>query len=79
MNQGQQQFLDYILERVKDDKSEEATTLLKDCFQKQDEGNFSQEDISRVVPKITDLIKPEKVEEVQGVMKQFAGSHSSKH
>ncbi len=72
MNQGQEKFLGYILERVKEDKYEEAKALLEENFKKQAEGNFTQEDISQFIPKIIALLKVDKIEEVQAVMKQFS-------
>ncbi|MDP4146870.1 MAG: hypothetical protein Q8936_20760 [Bacillota bacterium] len=72
MNQGQEKFLGYILERVQEDKVEEAKALLADNFRKQAEGTFTMEDVSQFIPKMISLLKPEKVEEVQAVMKQFA-------
>jgi hypothetical protein len=71
MNQGQEKFLGFILERVKDDKVEEARALLADNFRKQAEGTFTRNDAVQFIPKITALLKPGKVEEVQAVMKQF--------
>ncbi len=71
MNQGQEKFYNFILERVQDDKVEEAKELLKDNFRKQAEGTFSKKDISQFASKIASLLKPEKIEEVQMVMKQF--------
>lgn len=72
MNQGQEKFLGFILERVKEDKVEEAKALLADNFKKQSEGNFTQDDIVQFIPKMITLLKPDKVEEVQAIMKQFA-------
>lgn len=72
MNEGQERFLGYILERVQEDKIEEAKTLLADNFKKQAEGTFTAEDVKQSAVKIIALLKPEKVEEVQAVMKQFA-------
>lgn len=46
--------------------------LLVDNFRKQAEGTFAKEDISQFVLEIVSLLKPENVEEVQSVMKQFA-------
>lgn len=74
MNQGQEKFLGFILERVKEDKIEEAKALLADNFKKQAEGNFTQDDIMQFIPKMITLLKPDKVEEVKAVMKQFAGN-----
>ncbi|MDP4153215.1 MAG: hypothetical protein Q8865_07260 [Bacillota bacterium] len=72
MNQGQEKFYEFILERVQEDKVEEAKELLMDNFKKQQKGNFTQEDVLKFIPKMISLLKPEKVEEVQAVMKQFA-------
>lgn len=72
MNQGQEKFLGFVLERVQEDKVEEAKALLADNFKKQAEGTFTQEDALQFMPKMITLLKPEKVKEVQEVMKQFA-------
>ncbi|MDR3586864.1 MAG: hypothetical protein P4L59_16355 [Desulfosporosinus sp.] len=72
MNQEQELFLDFILERVKADRIEEAKVLLEYNFKKLAEGNFTQDDLEQVIPKMLDLLKPDKIEEVQTVMKQFA-------
>jgi hypothetical protein len=72
MNPGQEKFSGYILERVKEDKVEEAKALLADNFKKQAEGNFTHNDITQFIPKMIALLKPDKVEEVKAVMKQFA-------
>lgn len=77
MNQGQEKFLGYILERVQEDKVEEAREVLADNFRKQAEGTFTQEDALQFMPKMISLLKPEKVNEVQEVMKQFA--HNMRH
>lgn len=72
MNNGQEQFLGFILQRVKDDKVDEAKLLLADSFKKQSEGTFTHDDIMQFIPQMIALLKPDKVEEVQAVMKQFA-------
>jgi hypothetical protein len=74
MDQGQELFLSYILERVQEDKVEEAKQLLALGFQKLAEGNFTQEDIVELIPKMISILKPDKIEEVQEVVKQFAGN-----
>lgn len=72
MNQAQEKFYKFILERVQEDKVEQAKVLLEDNFRKQAEGNFTQEDVLKFIPKMISLLKPEKVDEVQAIMKQFA-------
>lgn len=76
MNQEEEQFLSFILERVKDDKVEEAKGLLAENFKKLTEGNFTQNDIVQFIPKMIALLKPEKLEEVQTVVMQFAENFS---
>ena len=70
--QGQEMFLNFILQRVKEDKVEEAKALLAENFKKQDEGTFTKEDIMQFVPKMMNLLKPEKLEEVKAVAMKFA-------
>ncbi|CAM5732991.1 MULTISPECIES: hypothetical protein [Niallia] len=76
--QGQEKFLAFILQRVQEGKEEEAKTILMDNFRKQDEGTFSKNDIEQFLPKMISLIKPERLEEIQAVVKQFSGSFGSK-
>jgi len=73
MDQGQELFLGFILERVQEDKVEEAKELLAYAFNKLTEGSFTQEDIMQFIPKMVMLLKPDKIEEVQAIMMQFAG------
>ncbi|MDQ7092244.1 hypothetical protein REC12_01390 [Desulfosporosinus sp. PR] len=77
MNHEQEQFLSFILERVKDDKVEEAKVLLVENFKKLTEGNFTQDDILQCVPQMLALLKPEKLGEVQTVVMQFAENFSA--
>lgn len=72
--QGQEMFLNFILQRVQEGKEEEAREILLTNFKKQDEGTFSQEDIQEFVPKMVSLIKPEKLEEIQAIVMQFSGN-----
>lgn len=70
--QGQEKFLQFILERVQEGKEEEARAILLENFKKQDEGTFSQQGIQEFVPKMLLLLKPEKLQEVQLIVQQFA-------
>ncbi|KRE83232.1 hypothetical protein ASG89_14045 [Paenibacillus sp. Soil766] len=72
--EGQEKFLRFILDRVQEGKEEEAKEILLLNFKKQEEGTFSQEDIMHFVPKMISLLKPEKLGEVQEVVKQFSGN-----
>jgi hypothetical protein len=72
MNRGQELSVSYILERVKEDKVEEAKALFVQIFKKQVEGNFTQDDIAQFIPKMISLLKLDKIEEVAEVMEQYA-------
>lgn len=72
MNQGQEQFQSFILERIQEERKEDATALLNECFKKQDEGTFTRQDITQFIPKLIPLLHPDKVEEVHEVIKNFA-------
>ena len=74
MNPGQEKFFNFILERVQEDKVDEAKALLKDNFEKQATGIFSSADIIAFAPKIISLLKADKVEEVKAIMTQFASN-----
>ena len=76
--QGQEMFLNFILQRVQEGKEEEARAILLENFRKQDEGTFSQEDILEFVPKMISLIEPERLGEIQAVVKQFSGDFGNK-
>ena len=71
--EGQEKFLNFILQRVKEDKVEEAKAVLQENFKKQDEGTFSKEDIEQFIPKMMSLLKPDKLEEVKAITKKFSG------
>ncbi len=73
--QAQELFQSYILERVKEEHAEDAKALLEENFKKQDEGQFTQEDIARSISMIMSYLRPEKVVEVQAVMKRFADNY----
>lgn len=70
--QGQEKFLNFILQRVQEGKEAEAREILVENFKKQAEGTFTKEDVEQFIPKMMTILKPEKIEEVQAVAKQFA-------
>lgn len=74
MNKGQEMFLNYILERVQEDQVEEVKALLMETFKKQNEGTFTKEDMNQFIPKMTSLLKQDKVEEVKKIMEEFASN-----
>ena len=76
--QAQEMFLNFILQRVQAGKEDEAKEILTENFRKQDEGTFTQEDIEQFIPKMLSLLNPDKIEEIQAIAKQFAGSFGIK-
>lgn len=76
--QAQEMFLNFILQRVQAGKEDEAKEILIENFRKQEEGTFTQEDIAQFVPKMLSLLNPDKIEEIQAIAKQFAGSFGIK-
>ena len=76
--QAQEMFLNFILQRVQAGKEDEAKEILMENFRKQEEGTFTQEDIEQFVPKMLSLLNPDKIEEIQAIAKQFAGSFGIK-
>jgi hypothetical protein len=73
MNEGQQKFYDFIMERVKEGKEEEIKAIMYESFKRQQEGTFSKEYMAEIAPKMVMLLRPECVEE----FKKAAGHMSS--
>ncbi len=71
MNQGQEKFYNYILERVEDSKMDDAKALLSESFDRQDKGTFEREYMEDFIPRMVALLKQDSVEEVTGVMALF--------
>jgi ketol-acid reductoisomerase len=63
MNEGQQKFYDFVMERVKEGKEEEIKAIMNESFKRQQEGTFTKEYMAETVPEMILLLKPECVEE----------------
>ena len=74
MNQGQQMFYNFFMERAKDDKKEEAKGLLEEGFARQAAGTFDREYLLQVMPRYFEVIKPEAVEELKQAMEHFGST-----
>lgn len=72
MNEGQNMFFSFILERLTDDNREAAQKLLQESFAKQASGNFTREYLLETQAKLLKMVKPESVEEVKNAMAHFA-------
>ena len=77
MNQGQEQFYNFILERVQEGKQDDAKSLLSESFAKQADGSFNTEYMENFIPRMMAILKPECIEEVQNIMREF--SQNMKH
>ena len=71
INPGQQKFFDFIMDRVQEDKQDEAQALLEESFAKQADGTFNAEYLATFAPRMIVLLKPEAIEEVKGIMAGF--------
>lgn len=74
MHQGQTQFYDFIMERVRGGNEEEAKILLNESFARQAIGTFNKEYLNALAPRILELIQPEYQAEVRDVMESFAAN-----
>ena len=70
--QGQDQFMNYIVERVHDEHNDSAKELLGQDFKKMKEGNLSHDDIKKTQETLMKMVKPEDVEQVKAAMATFA-------
>ncbi len=71
MDQQQEKFYEYILDRVDEKNIENAKTLLAKTFAKQDEGSFTKCDVTVLAPLLMTIVKPEYIKEVQELMKNY--------
>jgi len=72
MNEQQQQFYNFFMSKVKEDKLEEAKLILLNNFKMQDEGTFTRETMTQVFPKLLDCIKTEHKKDFENAASHFA-------
>lgn len=75
MNKGQEQFQQYILERVQSGHEAEAKSLLLGSFLQQENSSFSKEDLAAFHSALLPLLNPEYKDEVVAVLTQYGDSH----
>lgn len=68
MNNGQERFFNFIMERVSLENQDKAKELLNESFKKQHEGTFNKDYMMSFIPRMLELIKPECIEEVKNIM-----------
>ena len=71
MNEGQQKFMNFIMDNAKEESKLQAHGLLAERFSKQADGTFDSEYLEDFIPRILELIKPESVEEVKNIMMNY--------
>lgn len=71
MNDGQKKFYSFIMDRVSDDKKQQAQDLLEESFSKQADGTFNSEYLQAFIPQMMACIQEEAREEVQNIMMNF--------
>jgi len=72
MNPGQNNFFNFIVERVNDEHKEDVKTLMQENFKKQVDGTFTREYMMETQAKLMRMVKPEAVEEVKTAMAHFS-------
>lgn len=78
MNQGQERFFGFILERVQDGQREQAEALLRNSFAQQAAGTFDMNKLNDFHQRLTAMLKPEHVSEVVAILSQFGSQHVNK-
>lgn len=71
MNTYQEQFYNFIMERVDTAHKDSAEKLLRESFEKQDNGTFNLDFLQNFQSAMTDYLKPEHKDEVIRVMNGF--------
>ena len=71
MTAGQEKFLGFILDRVKDEKKDETRALLEESFAKQSDGSFNAAYLVSFTQKIAPMLKPEFTGEVKKIIEDF--------
>ena len=76
MGNGQNIFIDFIMERTQDGKQEEMAAALEEHFKPPQEGGFDPDAFKRGIEVITSMLKPEAVPEFQKMMNPFGDEDS---
>lgn len=71
MNSHQEQFYSFIMERVDSAHKDSAEALLRESFEKQDNGTFNLDFLQKFEDSMTDFLKPEHKDEVVRIMNGF--------
>ncbi len=72
MNPGQEQFFNFLMERVQEEHRNTAKEILEENFKKQAAGTYTREDLTETQSALMKLLRPEYVDEVGAAMAHFA-------
>ncbi|MEF2782202.1 hypothetical protein WKT02_13655 [Erysipelotrichaceae bacterium HCN-30851] len=71
MNSGQEKFMKFILQSVKEEKVEQAKVLLEESFAKQNDGTFDLIYLDSFIADMLELVKEDQKQQVLGIMQNF--------
>jgi len=77
MNAAQEKFLSFIMDRVQNEKKNEAEAILQESFAKQDDGSFNAAYLAGIAPKLAAALKPEFVGELKTAINRFGASSAA--
>jgi len=72
MNPGQEQFYNFIMERILEEHKDTVKELMNKNFRKQADGAFTRADMMETQEMLMKMLKPEAMEEVKTAMAHFA-------
>jgi hypothetical protein len=71
MEDGQNMFFDFIMERTQDDKKDAMSAFLKEAFKPPEDGSFDPDAFQKSNEVIMSMLKPEGAEEFRKMMNPF--------
>lgn len=71
MNSGQEKFMQFILQSVKEENAEKAKELLEESFAKQNNGTFDLIYLDSFITDMLELVKEDQKQQVLGIMQNF--------
>ena len=71
MNNGQEKFMQFILQNVKEENMEDAKKLLMESFAKQNDGSFDLSYLDSFISKMLEFVKEEQKAQVMSIMQNF--------
>ncbi len=76
MKQEQERFLNFVMERIQPGMQDEAKTMMIENFGKQANGTFTAEYLEDFSSRLSGILKPEYVNEVQSAVKEYGQSYA---